>query len=149
MNVFPSIFFEKRTTKTIDKIKSSLDLLINSEKFQGFWEGDTLFITKRIWLPNKITPNISVKIVNEKSEYIIQVRCELRNRFNLSMKILFIILLLFESVILFSLFKNHTFNILVFVPVIAIFIIYSIIYYCFKLECDDFRYELIKTLNRA
>jgi len=149
MKLFPIIVFEKRTTKEIDEVKSILEIIKNSDKYQGFWEDETLYITKRIWLPNKITPHIKVEIRNEELERTVCVSCDLRNRFKVAMKAVILLLTIMEIIIVYRLFKNHSVHFLVFSPILMVFFIYLITYLCYKLECDDFRYELSKQLNRA
>lgn len=141
--------FEKRTTKKFEEVKSILDNITNSDKYQGFWEGNILFISKRVGFSNKITSDIQVEIRNGQSERIVLVSCELRNRFQKSIKALIFILTVFEIIIIYAIFKNRTFNILVFIPILLIFFSYFIFYLSYKFECDDFRYELNKILNRA
>jgi hypothetical protein len=149
MKLFPIIVFEKRTTKNFDEVKSILELIKNSDKYQGFWEDETLFITKFIWFPNKITPHIKVEIRNDQLERRVLVSCDLRNRFKVAMKAVIFLLTIMEIIIIYRLFKNHSFHFLVFGPILMIFFMYLITFICYKLECDDFRYELSKQLNRA
>lgn len=140
MNLFPVKYYNSRSSSTILELKKRLELLTKENKYVGYWKDNILYYRRNVLSQHVIIPEIKLRL-NEFEEYReIDVEFNHRKRFRVGIIIPFVILVLVESLILYTLIRDKQFNFVVFAPVIlGIFIYYIYIF--------SYKYEVIKEMQ--
>jgi len=118
MNLFPVKYYNSRSSSTILELKKRLELLTKENKYVGYWKDNILYYRRNVLSQHVIIPEIKLRL-NEFEEYReIDVEFNHRKRFRVGIIIPFVILVLVESLILYTLIRDKQFNFVVFAPVI-------------------------------
>ena len=114
MRFFPKTIFKKNSNQEFEDIKNKLNYLLLSNKYEGYSENNILFIKKNVTQIRIITPDITVEIIDNISDRIISVECELGKYFDYIIVGAFSFIALFESLIIRSFFIKNSIEVFLF-----------------------------------
>jgi hypothetical protein len=147
MTIFPNILFQIGSHYDNDVLRTKLDHLLKSEKYEGYWENNILYISKIYISRNKISTDFYLTLQKNLTERIISTRCELREPIELIFKIFIILLIIAEAVLIVLSIQNHSFNFNVTIPVVLGSIYYILVKNDYTTAVRDFKKDLIRVLK--
>jgi hypothetical protein len=147
MRLYPKLLFQKETTLTKDEIKDRIKLFLTKDKYEAYWDNDSLYLNQIVLFSNKIIPDIKIELSENENIRIVNIECDLKKRFKITSVIFFVLLCIFETLICVTVIREKVFNIICIVPLIIGFMGYFIIRVSYWWEASNIRYELIKLLK--